>query len=169
MNFTDDQLKTMVHLDIQMRLQSYEKDLQDFHLPQMTDEEIASVEGLVNTEEALIHDEMDFDVMTLRLDVEEIKTKFTQAQQEIFDVVMEAVKESQGLQIFISARGGCGKTFLLNAILDAVCCSQPGRCIALGMATTGIAAQLLHLGRTFHSHLKAPIEPDENSTLNITG
>ena len=67
----------------------------------MTDEDIASVEGLVNTEEALICDEMDFDVMTLRLDVEEIKTKFTQAQQEIFDVVMEAVKESQGLQIFI--------------------------------------------------------------------
>ena len=56
-----------------MWLQSYEKDLQDFHLPQMTDEEIASVEGLVNTEEALIRDEMDFDVMTLCLDVEEKK------------------------------------------------------------------------------------------------
>ena len=39
LNFTDDQLKTMVHSDIQMRLQKFEEDLQDFHLPQNTDEE----------------------------------------------------------------------------------------------------------------------------------
>ena len=81
---------------------------------------------------------------------------------------MNAVKKNEGLQIFISARGGCGKTFLLNAILDAVRCSEPGGCIALAMATTGIAANLLHLGRTFHSRMKAPLHPNEDSTLNIT-
>ena len=36
------------------------------------------------------------------------------------------------------------------------------------MGTTGIAAQLLDLGRTFHSRMKGPLQPDENSTLNIT-
>ena len=70
--------------------------------------------------------------------------------------------------MFISARGGCGKTFLLNAILDTVRSLEPGGCVALAMATTGIAAQLLHLGRTFHSRLKAPLHPTEESTLNIT-
>lgn len=32
---------------------------------------------------------------------------------------------------------------------------------------SGIAAQLLHLGRTYHSRLKAPLHPTEESTLNI--
>ena len=44
---------------------------------------------------------------------------------------------------------------------------EPGGCIALATATTGIAAQLLNLGRTFHSRLKAPLHPTEESTLNI--
>ena len=36
------------------------------------------------------------------------------------------------------------------------------------MATTGIAANLLELGRTFHSRMKAPLTPDEESTLQIS-
>ena len=40
-------------------------------------------------------------------------------------------------------------------------------CIALATATTGIAAQLLNLGRTFHSRFKAHIHPTEDNTLNI--
>ena len=40
--------------------------------------------------------------------------------------------------------------------------------MALAMATTGIAAILLHLGRTFHSRCKAPLTPDAESTLTIS-
>ena len=40
--------------------------------------------------------------------------------------------------------------------------------MALAMATTGIAATLLQLGRTFHSRMKAPLEPDVTSTLSIS-
>ena len=36
------------------------------------------------------------------------------------------------------------------------------------MATTGLAARLLHLGRTFHSRMKAALEPKENDTLTIS-
>ena len=36
------------------------------------------------------------------------------------------------------------------------------------MATTGIAANLLDLGRTFHSRMKAPLTPTEDSTLGIS-
>ena len=81
---------------------------------------------------------------------------------------MDAVRKNESLQLFISARGGCGKTYLLNGILDAVRSFEQGGCIALAMATTGIAAQLLHLGRTYHSRMKAPLHPTEESTLNIT-
>ena len=36
------------------------------------------------------------------------------------------------------------------------------------MGTTGIAANLLQLGRTFHSRLKAPLNPSADSTLQIS-
>ena len=70
---------------------------------------------------------------------------------------------------FIDARGGCGKTFIINAILRAVRSLEPGGCVALAMATTGIASNLLDLGRTFHSRLKAPLTPHDESTLQISG
>ena len=65
-------------------------------------------------------------------------------------------------------KGGCGKTFLLNAILASVRSLEPDGCVALAMATTGIAANLLSLGRTFHSRLKAPLVADEKSILQIS-
>ena len=46
---------------------------------------------------------------------------------------------------------------------------EPGGCVALAMATTGIAANLLDLGRTFHLRLKASLTLSEESTLQISG
>ena len=45
---------------------------------------------------------------------------------------------------------------------------DPTGCVALAMATTGIAANLLKLGRTFHSRLKAPLTATEDSMLQIS-
>merc|ERR1711893_293050 len=99
--------------------------------------------------------------------VEERLPNFTPEQQEIFTVVMNAIANNQELCVFIDARGGCGKTYLLNTMLGAVR-SIDGGSTALAMATTGIAANLLSLGRTFHSRLKAPLTPSAESTLQIT-
>ena len=152
----------------QVRLQSHEQDLPNFGLEPMTDEEKATVHGLVNTEDAIIREEMEYDLNELNANVEQIVPTFNAAQQQIYLSVMDAVRKNESLQLFISARGGCGKTYLLNGILDAVRSFERGGCIALAMATTGIAAQLLHLGRTYHSRMKAPLHPTEESTLNIT-
>ena len=117
---TPEQLRTMVRLDIQVRLQSYEKDLPDFGLEPMTDEEKATVVLMVNVEEAVIREEMDFDIDELAANVQATVPKFTADQQVIYDTVMTAVREKESLQLFISARDGCGKTFLLNSLLDSV-------------------------------------------------
>ena len=71
--------------------------------------------------------------------------------------------------MFIDARGGTGKTFVLNTILAAVRCIEPekGGSVALATGTTGIAANLLHLGRTFHSRFKADLSPHVESMCNI--
>ena len=111
--------------------------------------------------------ELEFDFEDLRRQVAETIPTFTEEQATVYNTVMEAVKNQTSLQVFLSARGGCGKTYLLNGILDSVRCLEPGGCVALAMATTGIAANLLNLGRTFHSRMKAPLDPDENSTLKV--
>ena len=112
----------------------------------------------MNIEEAVICDEMDYDVINLAENVEETVLKFMASQQEdkytfisthnlyvkyfqaIYDTFITAVRQQESLQVFIFARGGCGKTFLLNALLDTVRSLEPGGCVALAKATTGIAA-----------------------------
>lgn len=117
----------------------------------------------------MIREEKDYDVDELKASVEDVVPMFTDDQREIYNTVLEAVKQNQSICVFIDARGGCGKTFLLNAILAAVRSLESGGSVALAMATTGIASNLLSLGRTFHSRLKAPMNPTEVSFLDISG
>ena len=165
----DNQLKTMLLLDLELRLHSFEKELAHFGLPQPTPEDLARVENITSTDPVVIREEKDYDVDELRTTVQETVEKFTEEQAAVFETVMEAVREKKPLCAFIDARGGCGKTFIINAILGAVRSLEPGGCVALAMATTGIAANLLDMGRTFHSRLKAPLSPHEESTLQISG
>ena len=165
----ENQLQTMLLLDLELRLQSFEKELSSFGLPQPTQEDLSHVENVTSTEPVVIREEMDYDRSELEASVQDVIPKFTQDQAEIFKIVLKAVKENQSMWAFIDARGGCGKTFLINAILAAVRSLEPGGCVALAMATTGIASNLLDLGRTFHSRLKAPLNPAEDSTLHISG
>ena len=56
---------------------------------------------------------------------------------------------------FIYARGGFGKTYLDEMMLDYV---RGNNGIALAMASSGIAALLLEGARTVHSRCKVPLE-----------
>ena len=99
-----------MRLDIQVCLQSHEKDLPDFGIEPMTDDEKATVVLMVNIEEAVIREEMDFDMTELAANVERTVPMFTPDQQEIYDTVMRAVREKESLHLFSSARGGCSNT-----------------------------------------------------------
>ena len=162
------QLKTMLMLDLELRLQSFEKELTDFGLPKPSPEDLCRVEFLTNRDPVLVREEKDYNLAELVDTVEKVVPMFTPEQLEIFETVLEAVQNKKSLWAFIDARGGCGKTFLLNAILSSVRSMEPDGCVALAMATTGIAANLLTLGRTFHSRLKAPLTATAESTLQIS-
>ena len=166
---TEQQLRTLVLLDLENRLQSREKELATVELPKPTEEELSKVEVFNSTVPVLIREELDFDVNQMRRLVEERVTMFTPGQLDAFTTIIEAVKQGKPLCLFLDARGGCGKTFTLNTLLAAVRSLEPGGCVALAMATTGIAANLLLLGRTFHSRMKAPLTPTEDSMFNIPG
>ena len=98
----------------------------------------------------------------------ETKGKFTPSQQAVFNAVKAAVDGTTiHKQIFIDARGGTGKTHLLNRILYSIR-THDAEAIAIAVAFTGIAAQLLQGGRTFNSRFKFPLKPDAKATCNIS-
>ncbi len=66
---------------------------------------------------------------------------------------------------FVDGPGGTGKTFVFNAILDAV--RRTGE-IALAVASSGAAAILLKGGRTAHSRFAIPLRLTATSTCSFT-
>ena len=144
--------------------------MKTFKLKEPSEQELEDVDfDKTNTFPVLIREELDFNLA----DMQDIKEKrinmMTDEQRDVYDTVMGAVYKGTALAMFIDARGGTGKTFVLNTILAAVRCLEvhKGGSIALATATTGIAANLLLLGRTFHSRFKADLTPHTESMCNI--
>ncbi|KAL2937305.1 ATP-dependent DNA helicase pif1, partial [Bienertia sinuspersici] len=86
-------------------------------------------------------------------------------QQCAYDKVMNVITTRTGGAFFIDGPGGTGKTYLYRALLAIV----KGRGeIAIPTATSGIAATLLHQGRTSHSTFQLPLKPDSSSSCTFT-
>ena len=66
---------------------------------------------------------------------------------------------------FLDAPGGTGKTYVENALLSFV---RSNNRIALAVASSGIAALLLHNGTTVHHRFRVPLKVLENTTCKIT-
>ena len=105
---TENQLKTIVLLDLETRLQSFEKELGDFGLPKPSIQDIEEVKPVTNTEPVVIREEKEFHLDDLMSVVQDTVPKFTQEQSIFFNRVMEAVKQETSLLAFLDARGGCG-------------------------------------------------------------
>ena len=164
---TEGQIRTLVLLDIKKRLQAWDRDLNILNLKEPTEEELIEISfSASDVHPVLIQEELDFDVIELEHLVEDRKMKFTETQRDVFNVVVESVFQDKQACIFIDARGGTGKTFILNAILAAVRMMNGGT-VSLSVGATGIAANLLQLGRTFHSRFKAPLNITSESVCNI--
>ena len=86
------------------------------------------------------------------------------SQHTMVEAVFHALQYSLNFSAFADAPGGMGKTFRFNLLLAAV--RAQGQ-IALVVASSNIAATLLTRGCTFHSHFKAPLQPDATSVCNI--
>ena len=164
---TETQIRTLVLLDIKSRLQSWDRDINIINIPQPTEQELKDVAFSNNSKfPVLIQEELEFDINNLRDTVAEKQAKFTESQRKVFDTVMKAVEDRFPLCVFVDARGGTGKTFVLNGILAAVR-TLDGGSVAIAVGSTGIAANLLHLGRTFHSRFKVPLNINSESICNI--
>ena len=81
----NEQLRTILLLDLEMRLQSFEKELVDFGLPKPTPDQLSRVKTLTSTEAVLIREEKDYDVQQLADKVNETVPLFTREQLTIYE------------------------------------------------------------------------------------
>ncbi|XP_076034571.1 uncharacterized protein LOC143021164 [Oratosquilla oratoria] len=116
----------------------------------------------------IIRRERAYNTKQLYEDVEELKPMLNREQKICYEKILKSVdngnKRAQKA-FFINAPGGTGKSFLLNLLLDTVR-SRGQR--ALAVASSGIAATVLHGGRTAHNMFKIPLmEHNEVKTCSI--
>ncbi|XP_074271456.1 uncharacterized protein LOC141595391 [Silene latifolia] len=78
-------------------------------------------------------------------------------QQQVFDTIVEHVRENKPGAFFVDGPGGTGKTYLYNALYAEV--RLLGK-IVLPTATSGIAAANIPSGRTTHSRFKIALDLD---------
>ena len=162
---TDDQYQQSVLVDLLKNLQSFNKSLEDYNLPIPIEEDIVYLQRVTHFQVSM-EEELQYSVQDLQNTLKQ-KENFNQDQKRIYEKILINIEHKEQTLMFIDARGGCGKTFLLNTVLAAVRLSEENA-IAIASATTGIAAILLDLGGTMHSKLKIPIDISENSVLSIT-
>ena len=160
-------LRTLVLRELKKQLYANDKTLADLHLQEPTEEEEAAAAHITQGLSVILQDELDFDVNEASARASNAKEMFTPEQREIFSTLMDAVRAGVPKAVFVQAAGGCGKTMLINAVLDEVRSMKKGGCVALATATTGKAALHLSKGRTFHSRFKAPLILSEDCRLRI--
>ena len=90
---------------------------------------------------------------------------YMEEQRAVNVKIVDAINKNIGWCLYINVKGVSGKTFLLNRVLKAVCSIQGDGCVALYMANTGFASNLFIKVLIHDSRLKAPLEPDNFSTL----
>ena len=149
-----------VLLKLQVELEAMGTCLENFDLPSL------DYSSQIKKIPQVIQDEM-FNVESQR-EISEAKYESLNAdQQGAFATIMKAVHdESHPHQMFfLNAPGGYEKTFLIETLLSTV--RGMGK-IALAVASSGIAAELLEGGRTAHSRFKIPIPVNESSVCSIS-
>ncbi|GLV46044.1 hypothetical protein CBL_21288, partial [Carabus blaptoides fortunei] len=87
-------------------------------------------------------------------------------QKEAYDQIMAAIHDEsrQCRCFFLDGPGGSGKTYMYKLLRSTV---RGAGDVALATASTGIAANLLDGGRTYHSQFKVPIPVFEDSVSSL--
>jgi len=98
---------------------------------------------------------------------QEMKTTLNHEQVEAFHAILVSLNNSDNMKpscFFLDGPGGTGKTYLYKLLLHKL--RSEGNKV-LPVASTGIAANLLKGGRTYHSKFKVPLKVSETSVSGI--
>jgi hypothetical protein len=105
--------------------------------------------------------ETSYDVKELDAYIKANEPLLVPDQRAAYNAILMQIENKTGGIIFLDAPGGTGKTFVINLLLAKI---RHQSKIAIAVASSGIAATLLHGGRTAHSTLKLPFKFLENET-----
>lgn len=151
----------MLLIAIDEILKCHGKSLQDFtDLPQIDTSVIVHHTSKTNNS---ICETFDPNDQLMKADIN--SAKLNEEQSHVYETIIHAVLNHEGGVYFLDGPGGCGKTFLYNTLLQRV---RSTKGIALSVASSGIAAELIDGGRTAHSMFKIPIPVQKDSTCNIS-
>ena len=164
----DDTLRLLVLHDIEGRMNALGVNLRDRNMV-FDDAERAKIMTVLSTRvnvqvSKTMRDEMRFDKKDMRTLRDSTFARAKPAQLAVLTRVTDCIDNDEGCFIFVDAPGGTGKTYTFNGLLAHT--RSTGR-IALAVASSGIAALLLMLGRTVHSRFKASLTPTEGYLFNI--
>ena len=152
-------------LDIEIHVDAAGKTMADMHLPtpaqvmRLTCRMIADELEISNTPAKRA---------ALANQAQRLKTMMEQnnrTQHDVFLEIMADVQASRSSCTFVDAPAGTGKTTLSKAILASI--RKEGG-VALAVASSGIAATLMPLGRTAHSRYKLQFKPSPMSTCGFS-
>ena len=157
----DEHILNAALVDIDKRLQNHGKTIADYPGMPTPSHTISPYD-----EALIIQRELDYDIHEQLSIVDHDLPSLNSEQLTIFRTIISAVNDLKQCPkvFFIDGPGGTGKTFLYNTLMAQIRSQSQ---IALGLASSGIAALLLPGGRTVHSRLKVPIDINELSVCNI--
>ena len=113
----------------------------------------------------LLQEQLAYDSQAMTYFDNDHYSHFNPEQKLIFDEVVKSAKNHKGNIFFLHSAGGCGETYICSTMAAAI--HADGK-VALCIASSAIAALLLHGGQTLHSHFKIPIPINDTSICNIT-
>jgi hypothetical protein len=110
--------------------------------------------------------ETSYDAGDEKVAAQELLCSLNECQRKVFDTITVAVRDRtlRPKCFFLDGPGGSGKTYMYRSFLSYF---RGEEMIALPVASTGIAANLLKGGRTYFSQYKLPVPLLDNSTSNM--
>jgi hypothetical protein len=147
----------MVLMDIRKLLQSMQKDIKMYPLPDIDKTYDASRDIPREIfEEASIETNEDDVALSDTLNEE---------QRVAYDEIMSSVDTEDGGLFFVDGPGGTEKTYLYRALLATI---RNQKKIVMATATSGVAASIMPGGRTAHSRFKIPLTIDNGAFCTFT-
>ncbi|GFY23143.1 ATP-dependent DNA helicase [Trichonephila clavipes] len=126
-----------------------------------------AIDGIVENLNREYFEHTNFDPVALQNMLNQNEPRLNKEQNQVYRLLTDSVNAKAGGVYFLDAPGGTGKTFLINLLLAKI---RSEKKIAVAVASSGIAATLLHEGKTAHSMFKIPLESErmENSVCSVT-
>jgi hypothetical protein len=147
--------------DLIEEMTNYRKNLGNFGIPLPMIPRLQAVP--VNSD---LNQELSYDSEQQRQIFENNLLIMNEDQRQIFDQVLTAINGPTTSKLFfIDAPGGTGKTFTFNTILAAV--RSSGK-VAIAVASSAIAAQILVGGTTAHKRFSIPLQLTATSLCTLS-